>query len=102
RVGLHGVRIFGGGTVTIAGADEEHAVDTRLDGVMFDSVAPTVHASHARVRFGPRPVNLSIAGPDVRVSAAGIDVQVTQAQDSNPAGDLLSCEGRFVEFRGTR
>jgi polygalacturonase len=92
-----GVRIFGGGTVTIAGADEEHAVDAWFEAVVFDDVAPTVHASHAHLSFGPGPVNLSGG-----ILGNGPDVRVLETNENGRTRDVPSCEGRFVEFKGTR
>jgi hypothetical protein len=86
RVLLQDVRVTGGGTVTIAGADDEHRPDLTFDGLVFDAVAPTVHTSHARLVFGPGIVNLSAGGPDVLVTPM-------------PGSRAVpSCEGRFLAF----
>jgi polygalacturonase len=63
---LHDVRIEGGGKITLQGFDEKHRLGMTFDNVQAD---PTVKvaAEHAELAFGPGPVNIRPAGPDVIV-----------------------------------
>ncbi len=84
-VRLRDVGVEGGGTVTIAGADEGHRVGVSFDGVWFD-LAPIIHASHARVAIGPGRVTVPITGADVIVAGRSLE-RVPP-----------SCSGRFIPF----
>lgn len=80
------VRIAGGGAITIAGADRDHAADLILDGVAIDGARPVVRASDARLVFGPGAVDLAIDAP-------GVSVRRIPGERAAP-----SCDGRFVPF----
>lgn len=47
-----GVRITGGGAITIAGADREHRANLIFDGLVTDGAQPEVDASNATIAFG--------------------------------------------------
>jgi polygalacturonase len=97
RVRFHNVRVEGGGTVVIAGADDMHRIDASFDGVFFDQ-APSVHASHARVAVGPGGLNVPITGDDVVLStvSSASSVAPGNGQDSHVLPAL--CSGGFVSF----
>ena len=85
---LKDVRVSGGGTVTLAGADGDHPVGLFLDGVTFEGGPLAVRASDATVTVGPGAVDLDPLGPGVSVRRiAG-------------ARPVPSCDGRFVPFPG--
>ena len=86
---LRNVQVSGGKKVTLDGYDTARRLGITFDGVSFDSVAKVkVVASHGDVRVGPGPVNLEVAGADVRVEHVAA---ATGAQWLPP-----SCEGRFA------
>jgi polygalacturonase len=79
------VRILGSGKITLDGYDVAHRLGMVLDNVSAASPQDLkVVASHARITEGPGPVNIGIAGDDVRV-------------ERNPEkGAVNGCEGKFV------
>jgi polygalacturonase len=87
---LRNVRIFGSGKITLDGYDETHRL-----GMIFDNVfagAPEdlkIVASHARIAEGRGPVNLPIAGVDVRV------------ENRSENGAPTSCTNKFVPMPQT-
>lgn len=86
---LRNVRLLGGGRITLDGFDAAHPL-----GMIFDNVTAavpsdlTVAASHARLAFGPGPVNLRVSGEDVIVSGA----------PGNGAPN--ACVNKFVPYPG--
>jgi hypothetical protein len=65
---LRNVRILGSGKVTLDGYDDMHRLGMVLDNV--SALTPEdlkIMASHVRITEGPGPVNIRIAGEDVRV-----------------------------------
>jgi polygalacturonase len=88
---LRDVRVAGGGTVKLAGADSNHRIDVRLDGVeLTDPVSKySFEASHADVLQGPGRVNFQLLGEDSTVRG-----------DLGGEAKLPSCEAKFVPFPG--
>jgi polygalacturonase len=83
---LHDVRVEGGGKITLQGFDETHRLGMTFDNVQVD---PTVKvaAEHAELTFGPGPVNLKIAGPDVAVKG-----------NAGNGAAPNACTAKFVEL----
>jgi polygalacturonase len=96
-VRFHNVFVEGGGTVTIAGADDTHRIDASFDSVFFDR-APLVHASHASVAIGQGGTNVPIAGDDVVPAAASTASSVTFGSGNDSHGLSSFCNGRFAAF----
>ncbi len=66
---LQDVRVADGGRVKLEGADAAHPLQMTFDGLQITGIAPTdVHAQHARLTYGPGPVNLVAQGDDVQVT----------------------------------
>ena len=66
---LRNIRVEGTGKVSLNGFDSSHRLGIRFDNVAFDmpeSIKTT--AKEADVAIGPGPLNLNLAGPNVRVS----------------------------------
>jgi len=82
---LRNVRVFGPGTITLDGYDEEHRLGISFDNVtLSDPAAVKMSAGHADVKIGPGAVNFHPAGADVQVAG--------QAGRSAPN----ACEAKFV------
>jgi polygalacturonase len=82
---LRNVRILGSGKITLDGYDETHRLGMTLDNVYVATPQILkVAASHARIIEGPGPVNIGIAGEDVRVDK--------RAEEGEPD----TCAGKFV------
>jgi polygalacturonase len=82
---LHNVRIEGGGKLTLDGFDETHRLGMTFDNVQADP-SVKIQSEHAELTFGPGPVNLKIAGPDVTVKG------------TPGKGAANACSGKFVEM----
>jgi polygalacturonase len=80
---LHDVRIEGDGKITLQGFDEQHRLGMTFDNVQADP-SVKVAAEHAELVFGPGPVNIRPAGPDVVVKGGG------------GRGAANACAGKFV------
>ncbi len=86
-IALRGVRIQGGGTVTLDGYDAAHRLGIAFDNVILDNPAAIkVVARHADVALGPGPVNLEVSGEDLNITGHAGE------------GKGNSCEGKFVPF----
>jgi polygalacturonase len=82
---LRGIRIEGGGKITLQGFDEKHALEMTFDNVTADSAANLkITAEYAGLAFGPGPVNIRPAGPSVTI------------KDSAGKGAPNACANRFV------
>jgi polygalacturonase len=81
---LHDVRIEGGGKLTLQGFDETHRLGMTFDNVQGEA-GLKIAAEHAELTFGPGPVNLKIAGPDVTVKTV-----------KGKGGAPNSCAAKFV------
>jgi len=82
---LRNVRVLGSGKITLDGYDESHRLGMVLDNVYVATPEMLkVTASHARITEGPGPVNIGIAGKDVRVD--------NRAEKGAPE----TCAGKFV------
>lgn len=63
---LDNVRIAGGGRIRVDGVDASHPISAVLDGVQLDNPERyTMSAKHARITYGPGPVNFGLTGEDV-------------------------------------
>jgi polygalacturonase len=63
---LENVRIAGGGRISVEGVDASHPISAVLDGVQLDKPEGyTMSAKHARITYGPGPVNFRLTGEDV-------------------------------------
>jgi polygalacturonase len=85
---LRGVRVLGGGAISLKGFDEKHPLGMTFDNVTLDSKAVT--AEHADFTFGPGPVNFLPVGPDVRTHG------------KPGSGVPNACKGKFVPMPGGR
>jgi polygalacturonase len=84
---LSGVRVFGGGKVTLEGYDAAHRLGIQFDNVAFDDAAAIqVSAKHADVAVGPGPFALKITGEGVTVTG------------TPGAGQPNACADKFVPF----
>jgi polygalacturonase len=84
---IRNVRVEGGGKVTLGGFDATLHLGIQFDNVVFDDPAKIkITATHADVKAGPGPFNLSISGADVTVTG-------TPGQAAKNA-----CTAKFVEF----
>jgi polygalacturonase len=86
---LRNVRVAGGGTVQLAGADSDHHIDVHLDGVELTDPASNYKlvSTHADVVQGPGRVNFELLGDDSTVRG-----------DLGGETRLPSCEAKFVPF----
>jgi len=86
---LRDVRIAGGGTVQLAGADSNHHIDVWLDGVeLTDPIDKyKLESTHVDVLQGPGRVNFQLLGDDSTVSG-----------DLGGETRLPSCDAKFVPF----
>ena len=84
-IALRNVRVEGPGKITLDGFDAAHHLRMIFDNVWFSDVAgQKIEAKHADLSFGPGPVNLKVAGDDVKVSGS--------LGDAKPN----ACSGKFV------
>lgn len=87
---LKDIRVLGGGQVTLDGYDAARPLRMTFDNVIFDTPAAIkLHASHAEIAQGPGPVNLQLAGEDVRVTGT--------TSEGPPNG----CNGKFLPLPST-
>jgi polygalacturonase len=86
---LRGVRVFGGGKITLEGYDAEHRLGITFDDVTLEAPTTKVVAAHAALTLGPGPVNFRPSGEDVTV------VGTPATTSPNP------CTGKFVPLPRT-
>jgi polygalacturonase len=85
---LRGVRVQGGGKITLQGFDDRHRLEMTLDNVQADTDPHLkLAAEYADLTLGPGPVYLPLAGTDVRV------------RGKPGAGPPNACTGKFVPLR---
>jgi polygalacturonase len=84
---LSNVHVEEGGQVILEGYDAARPLRMSWDNVTFDAPAKyKVSAKHLELKQGPGPMNLPVAGEDVRVTGTASDA---------PAN---ACAGKFVPF----
>jgi polygalacturonase len=84
-ISLHGVRILGGGKLTLEGYDAEHRLGIQFDNVILEPPQLIkLIASHADIALGPGQVDFLPAGNDVYISG------------KSGRGEPISCADKFV------
>lgn len=84
---MENVRVWGGGRISLEGMDVQHRLSVHLDGVLLDNPQRyTLTAAHAKIKYGPGPVNFTLHGEDVTSSG------------TPGKGTLASCSAMFVPF----
>ncbi len=82
---LRNVRILTPGKITLDGYDETRRLEMKFDNVTAEGPDDLkIVAGHIRIQAGPGPMNLPIAGNDVRVDTA------------SSKGTKNPCNGKFV------
>jgi polygalacturonase len=78
------------GDVLIAGLDDAHRTEVKLDGVKIDGITPAqVHGRFATVTLAPGGTNLDFSGTEIKVVGT-----------KDGRGDAnFSCDGRFVPMQ---
>jgi polygalacturonase len=86
---LRNVRILTPGKITLDGYDDTHRLGMTFDNVFADKAdALSIVAGHARISVGSGPMNLNIAGDDVRVEGRSV------------TGGMNDCASKFIPFPG--
>lgn len=84
---MENVRVWGGGRINLEGMDVQHPLAVHLDGVLLDNPQKyKLTAAHAKIKYGPGPVNFTLHGEDVTSSGTPGN------------GTLASCSAMFVPF----
>jgi polygalacturonase len=92
NITLHGIRIYGGGKLTLDGFDAAHRLGMIFDNVFLDNPKDIrIVGTHADLQLGPGPVNFRPAGDDLKLDA----VRLEGAQGK---GAPNACEAKFVPF----
>jgi len=87
------------GDVLIAGLNDEHRTEVRLDGVRIDGIRPAqVHGRFATVTLGPMGSNLDFSATDIKVVPAKLaSPPISPETAAKDAG--FTCDGKFVPMQ---
>jgi polygalacturonase len=87
------------GDVLIAGLNDDHRTEVKLDGVRVEGITPQqVHGRFATVTLGPLGSNLNFSATEIKVVQTKAGPTPTAA-DAAATGPAFTCDGKFVPMQ---
>ena len=88
------------GDVLIAGLNDDHRTEVKLDGVRVEGITPQqVHGRFATVMLGKQGTNLNFSATDIKVIPLNSLGPVPTAADAAATEPAFTCDGKFVPMQ---